>query len=147
MDWSARGLLQARWEDTAMQRTMGVYSPAANLLVHGVPASVGSSTPALEADAAGHADRLTACGVGWWAVKTGINPDARLVNQKVVIPTNIAPLHSLPAPTSLPLYSRLRRVEMTAWALDAVLLRYKVEADADVHLVSATRWGVSVLVL
>jgi hypothetical protein len=76
-----------------------------------------------------------------WAVKTGIDPDARLVNQKVMVPTNIVHLRSLPAPTYLPARSRLRPVETTVWALDAILLRYKMEEDSDVHLVIADTGG------
>jgi hypothetical protein len=50
-------------------------------------------------------------------------------------------LRSLPAPGFLPLHSRLRPVETTVWALDAILLRYKVEEDSDVHLVIADTGG------
>jgi hypothetical protein len=64
-----------------------------------------------------------------------MDPDARLVNQKVVVPTTIAHLRSLPAPASLPARSRLHPVETTVWAVDAILLRYKLEIDSDVHLV------------
>jgi hypothetical protein len=52
-------------------------------------------------------------------VLAGIDPDARLVNLKVVVPTNIIRLRSLPAPAYLPLRSRLRPVETTVWAVDA----------------------------
>ena len=76
-----------------------------------------------------------------WAVKTGMDPDARLVNQKLVVPTTIIHLRSLPAPTSLPLRSRLRPIETTLWAVDAILLRYKVEDDSDVYLVIADTGG------
>jgi hypothetical protein len=76
-----------------------------------------------------------------WAVKIGIDPDAHLVNEKVVVPTTIIRLRSLPAPRSLPAHSRLRPVETTVWALDAILLRYRVEEDSDVHLVIADTGG------
>ena len=68
-----------------MQRTMGVYSLAASLIVVlGVPSSDGSTAHTRPAHDAGRADRVTACGVERWAVKTGMDPDLRLVNQKVV---------------------------------------------------------------
>jgi hypothetical protein len=76
-----------------------------------------------------------------WAIKTGIDPDARLVNQKVVVPTTIVHMRSLPAPASLPARSRVRPVETTVWAVDAILLRYKVEIDFDVHLVLSDTGG------
>jgi hypothetical protein len=66
---------------------------------------------------------------------------ARLVNQKVVVPTTIVHMRSLPAQAYLPLRSRLRPVETTVWGLDAILLRYKVEEDSDVHLVIADTGG------
>src|SRR5436309_9562834 len=116
-----------------MQRKMCVYTVAASvILALGVPAAYGSTAGTRRAHDAGRADRVTACGVERWAVKTGMDPDARLVNQKVVVPTNIIRLRSLPAPTYLPAHSRLRQVETTVWGLDAILLRYKVEEDSDV---------------
>jgi hypothetical protein len=81
-----------------------------------------------------------------WAVKTGIDPDARLVNQKVVVPTTIVQIRSLPAPTYLPLRSRLRPVETTVWSVDDVLLRYKQADDSDFHLVIADTGGRTMIV-
>jgi hypothetical protein len=51
-----------------------------------------------------------------------------------VVPTTIVHLRSLPAPAYLPSRSRLRPDETTVWAVDAILLRYKVEEDSAVHL-------------
>jgi hypothetical protein len=70
-----------------------------------------------------------------------MDPDARLVNQKVVVPTTVAHVRSLPAPASLPSRSRLRPVETTVWAVEGVLMRYKVEVDSNVHLVLADSGG------
>jgi hypothetical protein len=114
---------------------------ASVILALGVPTAHGSTAYTRPAHEAGHAQRVTACGVERWAVKTGIDPDARLVNQKEVVPTTIVHLRSLPAPAYLPLRSRLRPVETTVWAVDAILLRYKVEEDSDVHLVIADTGG------
>jgi hypothetical protein len=58
-----------------------------------------------------------------------------------VVPTTIIHLRSLPAPRFLPLHARLRPVETTVWAVDAILLRYRVEEDSDVHLVIADTGG------
>jgi hypothetical protein len=122
-----------------MQRTRAAYTVAGTLiltLVVTVADNVSAHTR--PAHPAGGPERVRACGVERWAVKIGIDPDARLVNQKVVIPTTIIHLRSLPAPRFLPLHSRLRPVETTVWAVDAILLRYRVEEDSDVHLVVHT---------
>src|SRR5947209_4388107 len=69
MDRSARGLLQARWEDTAMQRKMAAYAVAASLILTlGVLAAHTLTAHTRPAHAAGHADRVTACGVERWRV-------------------------------------------------------------------------------
>ena len=108
-----------------MQRTMCVYDLASVLvLTLAGPSSGGLATPTRHPHHTGHAQRVTACGVERWAVKTGIDPDARLVNQKVVVPTTIVHMRSLPAPAYLPLRSRLRPVETTVWAVEGVMLRY-----------------------
>jgi hypothetical protein len=76
-----------------------------------------------------------------WAVKTGMDADAHLVNLAHVVPTTIFYLRSLPAPAVLPVRSRLRPVETTVWSLSAVLLRYKMETDSDYHLVLSDSGG------
>jgi len=85
--------------------------------------------------------RVTGCGVERWSVKTGTDPDARLVDQARVTPTNIGTLRALPAPAQPPLNSRVKPVETTVWSLDAILLRYKQETDSDYHLVLADTGG------
>jgi hypothetical protein len=125
-----------------MQRKTAIYTLTAGvILALGVPAAPTLTAHTRLAHAARHADRVTACGVERWAVKTGMDPDARLVNLKVVVPTNIIRLRSLPAPAYLPLRSRLRPVETTVWAVDAILARYKIEEDSDVHLVVSDAGG------
>jgi hypothetical protein len=142
MDTSARGLLQARWEDTALQRKTAVYTLAVSLILAlGIPAAHNVTAQTRPAHAAGHADRVTACGVERWRVKIGMDPDARLVKQNIVIPTTIVHLRSLRPPATLPRLSRVRPVETTVWAVDAILLRYRVEEDSDVHLVIADTGG------
>ena len=85
--------------------------------------------------------RVTGCGVERWSVKTGTDPDARLVDQARVTPTNIGTLRALPAPAQPPLNSRVKPVETTVWSLDVILLRYKQETDSDYHLVLADTGG------
>jgi hypothetical protein len=140
-------MLQGRREETAMQRITCVYALAAGvILTLAAPASGGLAPRTRPSHHGGHATSVTACGVERWAVKTGIDPDARLVNQKAVVPTNIVRLRSLPAPAFLPLRSRLRPVETTVWSVDAVLLRYKQEDDSDFHLVIADTGGRTMIV-
>jgi hypothetical protein len=105
------------------RNTVASAIAASVILAPGVPAPHVSATSARHAHAAGPADRVTACGVERWAVKTGMDPDARLVKHKVVVPTTIVHMRSLPAPAYLPLRRRLRPVETTVWGLDAILLR------------------------
>src|SRR5205085_6830110 len=86
------------------------------------------------------------CGVERWRVKVGLDPDARLVKQNVVVPTTIVHLRSLHPPATLPRLSRVRPVETTVWSVDAILLRYKVEEDSDVHVVIADTGGRTMIV-
>jgi hypothetical protein len=97
-----------------MQRTMCVYTLASVLILTlAALASGGLAAPTRPSHHAGHAPSVTACGVERWSIKTGIDPDARLVNQRVVVPNTIVHMRSLPAPASLPARSRLRPVETT----------------------------------
>ena len=54
-----------------------------------------------------------------------------------MVPTTIVRLRSLHPPATLPRTNRVRPVETTVWSVDAVLLRYKVEEDSDIHVVLA----------
>src|SRR2546421_1953953 len=107
-----------------MQRKTAVYplTPAASvILALGVPAAHNMTAHTRPAHAVSHADRVTACGVERWRVKVGLDPDARLVKQNVVVPTTIVHLRSLRPPATLPRTNRLRPVETTVWSVDAVL--------------------------
>jgi hypothetical protein len=84
---------------------------------------------------------VTTCGVERWAIKTGTDAGARSVNQKSLVPSNIFHLRTLPAPASPPVSSRVRPIETTVYSVSAILLRYKYEADSDVHLVIADTGG------
>jgi hypothetical protein len=130
-----------------MQRTMAAYTVAASLILTlGIPAADTLTAHMRAAHAASYADRVTACGVERWRVKVGLDQDARLVRQKVVVPTTIGQLRSLRPPAMLPRLSRVRPVETTVWAVDGVLLRYKVEEDSDVHAVVADPGGRTMIV-
>ena len=74
------------------------------------------------------------CGVERWAVKTGTDADAGLVNFTPVVQT-IAYLRSLTAPSTLPASNRVQPTETTTFQIDATLTQYKLETDSDYHLV------------
>src|SRR5262249_10529724 len=75
------------------------------------------------------------CGVERWSVKTGTDPDAGLVSLVSASPTTISTLRSLTAPSPIPSNSRVAPTETTLWTLNATLIKYKLEADSDYHLV------------
>lgn len=118
-----------RW--LARLSLVGVLLAAARVPVHVTAAGGGGDTEAA----------VGACGVERWAVKTGTDPDARRVNQQAVVPTSIFRLRRLMPPAVLPARIRIRPVETTVWAVDAILLRYKEENDSDYHLVIADTGG------
>jgi hypothetical protein len=90
-----------------MQRKMAAYTVAASLILTlGVTAAHTSAAHARPAHAARPADRVTACGVERWRVKVGLDFDARLVKQNVVVPTTIGHLRALKPPTALPRTNR-----------------------------------------
>jgi hypothetical protein len=84
---------------------------------------------------------ITACGVERWAVKTGIDADARRVDRRHIVSMSIAHLRSLPAPSSLPPRNRIAPTEFTEFQVQAILIRVKQESDSDFHLVLADSGG------
>lgn len=76
-----------------------------------------------------------ACGRERWAVKTGTDNNASLVNLKRVFPTTVGKLAALPAPAHLPAKRRIRPVETRVYKVHAMLVDYKEERDDDYHLV------------
>src|SRR5690242_12867087 len=81
------------------------------------------------------------CGVERWNIKTGLDRDARQVDTRHVVATNIVQLRALTPPATLPTNARIRPVETTVYRLSALLLRYKEETDSDYHLVLADTGG------
>jgi hypothetical protein len=76
------------------------------------------------------------CGVERWAVKTLTDPAARTVNL-VARPATVAGMNALPAPT-LPSNNTTRLPsERQAYRITATLVKYKLEADQDIHIVIA----------
>jgi hypothetical protein len=114
---------------------------AAGVAVGLVQSHQGAAAPETEAHEPLVYHGVTACGVERWFVKTGIDADARRVNTKQVASTTIFHLRSLPAPSSLPVRSRLAPTELTDLRVSGFLLRIKIEADSDYHLVIADSGG------
>jgi len=123
------------------RRTIIVIITATTVLSVVVPAARVAAVSAPRARATSMSRRVTACGVERWSIKTGTDPDARLVDPRTVVPTNIIYLRALPAPAQPPLTHRVRPVETTVWGLDATLVRYKQEDDSDYHLVLSDAGG------
>lgn len=85
------------------------------------------------------------CGVERWAVKTGTDTTANLVN---LTPrdTTIASLRALAKPSSLPSTTRvLNSAETQTWRVSATLTLFKLEADSDFHLVLANSSGATMI--
>jgi hypothetical protein len=123
------------------RKIIDVATAAALLCVAFPTSRVAALSSHISPHVTGQPSRETGCGVERWSVKVGMDPDARLVDQRTAVPTNIVQLRALPAPASPPLNSRVRPVETTVWSLDAILLRYKQEDDSDYHLVLADTGG------
>lgn len=81
------------------------------------------------------------CGVERWAVKTGTDADANLVNLSSTTSTTISALRALTQPSTLPASNRLQPTETTVFVLNATLTQYKLESDSDYHLVLSDASG------
>ena len=75
------------------------------------------------------------CGVERWAIKTGTDADAVLVDLNSPQATTIATMRSWPAPMPIPTNNRVSFYETTLWVINGTLTRYKLEDDSDYHLV------------
>jgi hypothetical protein len=106
------------------------------LLAALLAAGCGSAVPAPPSPAVSYTWPPAAhCGTERWAVKTGTDPDARLIDLGSVTPATVASLDSLPPPPGLPQDSRIQMTETTVFRVRATLTRFKQEADSDYHLV------------
>jgi hypothetical protein len=75
------------------------------------------------------------CGVERWAVKTGIDADAGLVNLNSTSATTISNLTSLARPGSLPDNNRIAPTERTVFVVNATLREFVRAYDSDYHMV------------
>jgi len=78
---------------------------------------------------------LAQCGVERWAVKTGTDIDAGLVNLSSTTSTTIANLTALAAPSPIPAENRVQPTETTVWVLNATLTKVMMAYDSDYHMV------------
>jgi hypothetical protein len=86
------------------------------------------------------------CGVERWAVKTGSDPDAGLVDLSSATPTTIAALRTFAYPSpGPPSNGRAAPAETTQWIIQGTLLKYKMEDDSDYHLVIQDGSGVTMV--
>jgi len=80
------------------------------------------------------------CGIERWPVKTTTDPDASLVS-RLVFPTTVAFLRSIPAQRPLPQANRIAPIEETIYSVTAMLVSFKAEDDSDYRLVLADEEG------
>jgi hypothetical protein len=90
------------------------------------------------------------CGRERWAVKTGTDRDAHLVDTSVHNVTRISAMRSWPAPDHPPSTKRVAPHELKVWVIDATLTAYKMEddpntGDSDYHLVLADESGNTII--
>jgi hypothetical protein len=86
------------------------------------------------------------CGVERWAVKTGTDADAGLINLNATTATTISYLRGLPQPSTLPANNRIKPTETTVFQLQTTLVEYKLETDSDYHLVVKDSSGNTMIV-
>lgn len=75
------------------------------------------------------------CGVERWAVKTGTDQDAGLVNLSSPTATTIASLTAITPPNPLPDVRRVQPTETKLWVLNATLKKFVLAYDSDYHMV------------
>jgi hypothetical protein len=78
---------------------------------------------------------LAACGIERWSVKTGTDAGASAIDLTHPVRTNVATMRLWIPPYTLPVDSRVSPFETTLLAVDATLVKYKLEDDSDLHLV------------
>lgn len=121
-----------RWlKGNRMRLTLAIVSFLLLILTGCATTSHSASEPR------GNAERVTSahCGIERWPVKTGTDPSATVVNNNVT-DTTVGNLTSIPAPAGpLPQTDRISPVETSTYRVVATLVRYKIEADQDIHMV------------
>lgn len=104
----------------------------------------GSSDTILGVDPLGHfAAPVRACGAERWAVKTAADADVTKIQISNPQPTTVAIISAIPPPGALP-PTRLLPAETNVWIVHGQLVKAKIEADHDVHLV-LTDGGLSMI--
>jgi hypothetical protein len=75
-----------------------------------------------------------ACGHGRWPVKTGSDPDSKLIDLQHVIPTDLAEMLSWPKPDYYPPDGRIAPHELEIYTVTAILKWIIPSPDSDLHL-------------
>jgi hypothetical protein len=84
------------------------------------------------------------CGIERWPVKVTSDADASAVS-RLVFPTTIASLRSIPPPRPLPQANRVAPTEETIYSVTATLIAFKAEDDSDYHLVLSDEEGRTII--
>jgi hypothetical protein len=91
------------------------------------------------------ADDPPPCGTERWSVKTGTDPDVGLVDLSNPLFGSINRLCTWPRPSSVPPNNRIPPFETRAYVVLVTLTQYKLESDADYHLVLVDGQGNSLI--
>src|SRR5262249_4768335 len=78
---------------------------------------------------------LAQCGKERWAVKTGTDTDAALINPAALTATTIAALTSLPGPHPLPENNRVAPTANSVFVVNGTLTSYNPGRSSDYHWV------------
>jgi hypothetical protein len=85
------------------------------------------------------------CGAGRLLVKTGTDADASMVDLLDIVPTTLSIMRSWAAPNPLPVNTRVSPFEKTVYVVNATLTLYRLEPDADYHLVLEDAQGRTII--
>ncbi|HEV8229763.1 MAG TPA: hypothetical protein VGQ86_07380 [Candidatus Limnocylindria bacterium] len=91
------------------------------------------------------ADAAVTCGKARWPVKTGTDQDRASIDLAHVVPTTIAALRGLSAPSPRPQDRRVTSTETTVFSITAFITHYKKEPDSDYHIVIADENGLTMV--
>lgn len=81
------------------------------------------------------------CGNERWAIKTGTDSEAGLVDLNLIIPTTIARMRAWPAPEMIPIDKRFAPHERTVYAIFGSLSQYRSKDDSNYELIIRDREG------
>lgn len=85
------------------------------------------------------------CGVERWAVKTGTDPDAAMIDLSTPVPTMVAMMRDWTAPNMIPSSTRITPHETTLYSVIGTITLFKLEDDSDYHIVIQDETGNTII--